>query len=96
MQNHENGSNQVMSNNDRPIPSLATKRTPGPFMDVIHPSSNMMKDPNQSTRINGSVVNPILSTQNNEIAKSETHKRRTGLLIIKKQRPKLYQVMTRI
>jgi len=71
MQNHENGSNQVMSNNDRPIPSLATKRTPGPFMDVIHPSSNMMKNPNQSTRINGSVVNPILSTQNNEIAKSE-------------------------
>lgn len=71
MQNHENGSNQVMSNNDRPIPSLATKRTPGPFMDVIHPSSNMMKNPNQSTRINGSVVNPILNTQNNEIAKSE-------------------------
>lgn len=67
IQNHENGSNQVMSNNDRPIPSLATKRTPGPFMDVIHPSSNMMKNPNQPTRTNGSVANSNSIAQNNDV-----------------------------
>lgn len=30
-------------NSDRPMPSLATRRTPGPFMDVMHPSSNMTR-----------------------------------------------------
>lgn len=70
-QDQNSDSNQVTVKNDRPIPSLASRRTPGPFMDVMHPSSNMLKNSNQPTQINNPVVNPSPTNQDNKTVEPE-------------------------
>lgn len=62
---------QAVVNNDRPLPSLAARRTPGPFMDVIHPSSNMMKNVSQTTPKNAPVSKPSLIDQNSSLPETK-------------------------
>lgn len=80
-QDQKSDTNQVAVKNDRPIPSLASRRTPGPFMDVMHPSSNMMKNSSQPAQTNNTVVNPSPTTQDNETIEAEPVKDELGPVI---------------
>lgn len=71
IQSQKEESSQVIVNQDRPIPSLAARRTSGPFMDVMHPSSNMMKNSSQPVQANNSSPVPDPINQNSAITESE-------------------------